>query len=159
ATSDPVEQIRVELRDEEKAGFEGMWKSLGTEQRGVLSDFTSRLPVGVRGTFTAALLAAAEGKRRGTVGYLAAGGAIGRKELASAHGEGSPDQWNGLIDLWGNYPEVMSRPHAVSVSHGFAPPRFAVPWQAEIYKSGESAAPLTPLEARTEREQYGTRLA
>lgn len=32
------------------------------------------------------------------------------------------------------------------------------PWQVEIYKSGDSASPLSPLEVRRERENYGDTL-
>jgi len=38
-----------------------------------------------------------------------------------------------------------------------APP-FTAPWQAQLFKSGPSASPYTPLEVRRERENYGVTL-
>lgn len=37
-------------------------------------------------------------------------------------------------------------------------PDVSAPWQAQIFKSGKSASPLTPLEVRRERDNYGDTL-
>lgn len=37
-------------------------------------------------------------------------------------------------------------------------PDFSAPWQAQIFKSGASASPFTPLEVRRERENFGQTL-
>ena len=37
-------------------------------------------------------------------------------------------------------------------------PRFSAPWQAQLFKSGASASPFTPLEIRRERENFGVTL-
>ena len=54
-----------------------------------------------------------------------------------------------LMEYW----EIRAR----ATGAQFAPP-FAAPWQVQLFKSGTSASPFTPLEVRREREAYGMTL-
>src|SRR5688572_15705229 len=51
-----------------------------------------------------------------------------------------------FLEYW----DIISR----ATNAVLAPP-FTAPWQAQLFKSGPSASPYTPLEVRRERENYG----
>jgi hypothetical protein len=154
AFTNPVDQIKAELEANEKAPFELLLAALKDGEGSGLFDFTSKLPAGVRGIFVAELLKAPADKQRGTIAYLASQSAYDRSELAQVHGDGPPESWKGLIDLWGNFPgPVPKAPYPGGVVNG-GRSELGAPWQVEIYKAGASASPLTPLELRHEREAY-----
>ena len=154
ALKDPVQQIDAELEDQEKSPVEAFLGGLKNRERLALLDFTSKLPVGVRGIFITALSKAPANKQRGTAGFLAYESPIQRGELAALYGESPPERWERLINDWGEFPgKIPLKRNAVGVVGG-RQSELPVPWQVEIYRSGMSASPLTPLEVRHEREKY-----
>ena len=154
AISDPAGQIDAELEEPEKPEFARLSAVLSVRQRAGLLDFAAKLPVGNRGLFVVALLKAAPAKQKGTIGYLLSQGPVERAELAQIFGDRPPERWAQLIELWGNFPGPVPRmPHATGVVNGRRS-ELGVPWQVEIYKSGMSASPFTPLELRHERQDY-----
>src|SRR4051794_40503501 len=67
AIADPASQVDAELEAQEKPEFARLSAALSVRQRAALLDFATKLPVGNRGIFIAALLKAAAGKQRGTI--------------------------------------------------------------------------------------------
>lgn len=154
AIADPASQVDAELEAREKPEFTRLSATLPVRRRAALLDFATKLPVGNRGIFIAALLRAAAGKQRGTIGYLLSRGSMARSELAQDFGDEPPETWPGLIEQWGNFPgPVPTMPRPGGVING-RPSELGVPWQVEIYKSGMSASPFTPLELRHEHQDY-----
>jgi hypothetical protein len=154
ALPDAVGQIDAELEEKEKPEFARFSTALDPAGRAALLEFTAHLPVGNRGIFIVELLRSPAPKQKGTIGYFAALDPAELKVLAQMNGDQPPDGWRPRIELWGNFPGPVPRiPRPAGVVNGRRS-ELPVPWQVEIYKSGMSASPFTPLELRHERQDY-----
>ena len=74
---------------------------------------------------------------------------VGGADLVNVDHVPSEDDERELMEYW----RILAR----ATGAQFAPP-FAAPWQVQLFKSGTSASPFTPLEVRREREAYGMTL-
>lgn len=177
-------QVYAELEQDEQAQWNALRAGMTEQENLAVLGVAHALPLGGRGQLFARILAAPPAQQRAFFIFL---GQLGPEQieavavrsfdfdrgtltwLLEVSTRKTPDHLRFMLfDAqepdgpkleWPEQREVnLYWVQVPAVTNAELAPDVSAPWQAQIFKSGASASPLTPLEVRRERDNYGDTL-